>query len=307
MENNDKEKIKMRIKAWLLVCLFFFMIFPLNLTAVEGGQTMKGKFYIVGMGSAPDLITLRAIDAINESDIVMVENDYERELWKNYIKNKEVWFCPHTFRMFYGMAPQTAKNAEMRAKAEYSAQLRQQLITKIRSAVEEGKIVASLQGGDPMMYGLTLFLEMLPEDMPSEIVPGVGALQAASAAVKMSPPYGYDTSAVILTMADWPGRVDVNEKLMAAGSSMIFYTMLLDYPMVFTQLQRYYPADTPVAVVIDAGDRKNQKVTRSTVERFLKDVDFKNFPAERHTLLVGKFLNVGQMRKDFVPEIEKTH
>ena len=42
-------------------------------------------------------------------------------------------------------------------------------------------------------------------------------------------------------------------------------------------------------------------------DRFLRDVDYKSFPAERHTLLVGKFLEVGQMRKDFVPEIEKTH
>ena len=270
-------------------------------------ETAKGKFYIVGMGSAPDLITLRAIEVIRQSDIVLVENEYEQELWEPYIKDKEVWFCPHTFRVLYGMDPSKAANSKMRAKAEYGAQLRTQLMAKIRSALQEGKIVASQQSGDPMMYGLTLFLEMLPEDTPSEIIPGVGAFQAVSAAVKMSPPYGYDTSAVILTMPDWPGRTDTNEKLMATGSSMIFYTMLLDYPTVFAQLQRHYPADTPVAVVIDAGDRKNQQVIRSTVGRFLEEVDYKNFPAERHTLLVGKFLKVGQMRKDFVPEIEKTH
>lgn len=297
----------MRKEAWIRFFLFLFVTLSLIVIGTGMGQTMKGKFYIVGMGSAPDLITLRAIEAIGESDIVMVENDYERELWKNYIKEKEVWYCPHTFRVLYGMNPKTANNAKMQAKAEYSTQLRQELIAKIRSALEEGKVVASLQGGDPMMYGLTLFLEMLPKDTHSEIIPGVGAFQAASAAVKMSPPYGYDTSAVILTMPDWSGRTDTNEKLMATGSSMIFYTMLLDYPTVFSELQRHYPADTPVAVVIDAGDRKNQKVKRSTVDRFLRDVDYKSFPAERHTLLVGKFLEVGQMRKDFVPEIEKTH
>jgi precorrin-4/cobalt-precorrin-4 C11-methyltransferase len=297
----------MRMKIWTLLYLSLFMICSLKVAGAGMEQTARGKFYIVGMGSAPDLVTLRAIEVIKQSDIVIVENDYEQELWKDYIKGKEVWFCPHTFRVLYGLDAEAAKNEKMRAKAEYSTQLRQQLIAKIRSALEKGEIVASLQGGDPMMYGLTLFLEMLPEDTPSEIVPGVGAFQAVSAAVKMSPPYGYDTSAVILTMADWPGRIDTNEKLMATGSSMIFYTMLLDYPTVFPQLQRHYPAETPVAVVIDAGDRKNQKVIRSTIGRFLQDVDYKNFPAERHTLLVGKFLEVGQMRKDFVPEIEKTH
>jgi len=155
------------------------------------------------------------------------------------------------------------------------------------------------------MFGVTLLLEILPKDLPSEIVPGVGAFQAASSAVKMSPPYGYDTSGVILTIADWAGRSDVNEKLPARGSTIVFYTMLFDYPQVFPHLQRHYPADTPVALVVDAGDRRSQQVIRSTVGRFLQEVDYRNLLAERHILLVGKFLKVGQAREDFVPHIER--
>jgi len=139
------------------------------------------------------------------------------------------------------------------------------------------------------------------------VVPGVGAFQAASAAVKMSPPYGYDTNAVILTAADWDGRADPNERLMATGSTMVFYTMRFDYPTVFAQLQRFYPAGTPVAVVVHAGDPRNQRVIRSTVARFLQEVDYKNLPDERHTLLVGKFLTAGQARKDSVPQIGAGH
>jgi precorrin-4 methylase len=142
--------------------------------------------------------------------------------------------------------------------------------------------------------------------VPTEIVPGVGAFQAASAALKKSPPYGYDTSAVILTMSDWAGRVDMNEKLMAAGSTMVFYTMNLDYPAVFAQLARHYRADTPVAVVCDAGDAQQQTVIRSTVSAFLKEVDYRNLPANRHILFVGKFLDAGQARKDFTPRITET-
>ena len=158
-----------------------------------------------------------------------------------------------------------------------------------------------------MMFGQTFLLELLPKDLPSEIVPGIGALQAASAAVKMSPPYGYDTSGVILTMADWPGRADANEKLMTAGSTMVFYTMLLDYPKVFSQLQRHYPVDTPVAVVVNAGDHGNQRIIQSSVGRFLKDVDYRSLPVENHILFVGKFLEAGQVRKDFVPQTEGEH
>jgi precorrin-4 methylase len=162
-----------------------------------------------------------------------------------------------------------------------------------------------------MMYGTTFYLEMLPKDFPSEIVPGVGAFQATSAAVKMSPVFGYDTNSVVVTMDDWPGRKDVNEKLMETQTSMIFYTMGLDYPRLFAQLKRHYPAATPVAVVSFAGDREKQKVVRSTVGKFLTEVDYKTLPADAHTVLVGKFLEVGQARSDALlgvkKQIERVH
>ena len=157
-----------------------------------------------------------------------------------------------------------------------------------------------------MMYGMTLFLEMLPAEVTTEIVPGIGAFQAASAALKHSPPYGYDTSAVILTMDDWSGRTDTNETLMKAGSTMVFYTMNLDYPRLFGQLKRHYPAATPVAVVCDAGDPAQQKVVESTVGDFLGNVDYRALPSNRHLLFVGKFLKAGQARLDFTPRVTES-
>ena len=265
------------------------------LSLAAAGQA--GRFYIVGMGTAPDLITVRAQKVIARADIVLTEEDSDGD-WAGLIRGKEVWHWPRTFRRYYGVDPKTLEDRAQRDQAEAMDKLRHALADKIRSAVEQGKTVACLEGGDPMMYGLTLFLEMLPADLPSEIVPGIGAFQAASAAVKMSPPYGYDTNAVILTMADWPGRADTNEKLMATGSTLVFYTMGLNYPSLFGQLERHYPADTPVAVVSNAGDLSGQTVIRSTVGRFLQEVDYRNLPADRHMLLVGKFLRVGQARKD---------
>jgi precorrin-4 methylase len=259
------------------------------------------------MGTAADLITIRGVEVIKAADILLVGDTDEKALWSEYTKNKEVWFCPNSLRALYGVDPKTIKDPQRRTRAENNMKARQELAEKIRAAVQGGKIIAFLQSGDPMIFGQTFLLEMLPKDVPTEIVPGIGSFQAASAAVKMSPPYGFDTSAVILTLEDWKGRVDVNEKLMAAGSTMVFYTMNFNYPKVFSQLGRFYAPDTPVAVVCNAGDRKEEKVIRSTVGRFLQEVDYKNLPAERHILLVGKFLKVGQARKDFLPQIEREH
>ena len=42
---------------------------------------------------------------------------------------------------------------------------------------------------------------------------------------------------------------------------------------------------------------------RSTVSRFLEEVDYKSLPVNRHILFVGKSLKVGQARKDFTPRV----
>lgn len=262
-----------------------------------------GTFFIVGMGTAPDLVTVRAQKTITRADILMAEAGEIASRWSEYARGKEVWEYPRSLRRFYGARPEDLPDPRERAEADKLDKLRRELTARIAAAVRAGKVVANLQSGDPMMYGMTLFLELLPSDIPTEIVPGVGAFQAASAALKRSPPYGYDTNAVILTLDDWPGRVDVNDKLMAAGSTMVFYTMHLNYPRLFEQLKRHYPADTPVAVVSDAGDLEKQQVIRSTVGRFLAEVDYKALPVNRHMLFVGKFLVVGQKRKDFVRRI----
>lgn len=282
-------------------------IAPLLVFAVVGAaQTPAGKFVIVGMGTAPDLMTLRAQKIAAAADILMAEEGLIQTAWPQLAEGKQVWEYPHALRKFYGANPETLPDPAQRAEAIHLDKLRKDLAARIAAAVRAGKTVANLQGGDPMIFGMTLFLEMLPADIPTAIVPGVGAFQAASAALKKSPPYGHDTSAVILTMDDWPGRADLNEKLMAAGSTMVFYTMNLDYPRLFGQLKRHYPANTPVAVVCDAGHPVNEKVLRSTVGAFLEQIDYCNLPVNRHMLFVGKFLEAGQARKDYTPSITES-
>ena len=286
---------------------FSFKLLPLCLLALGcslgQARAAEGKFVIVGMGTAADLITLRAQRVVTHADILMAEEGNIKEMWARMAPGKQLWEWPHDLRKFYGSDPAKISNPAQRAEAALLDVLRHKLAANITAAVRSGKTVACLQSGDPMMYGMTLFLEMLPPDVPTEIVPGVGSFQAASAGLKRSPPYGYDTNGVILTMDDWRGRRDVNEKLMAAGSTMVFYTMNLDYPRLFSQLKRFYPPATPVAVVCDAGDPVHQRVIHSTVARFLIDVDYRALPVNRHILFVGKFLAVGQARKDFTPRV----
>ena len=269
----------------------------------QNPSVKAGEFIIVGMGTAPDLMTLRARKVVAQADILLAEEGAIKAIWADLAEGKEVWEWPHSLRKFFGANVASILDSERKAEVLRLDGIRQDLAAKIAAAVRSGKTVACLQSGDPMMYGMTLFLEILPKDVPTSVVPGIGAFQAASAALKYSPPYGFDTSAVILTMDDWPGRLDLNEKLMAAGSSMVFYTMNMDYPRLLSQLKRFYPPDTPIAAVCDAGDPIREKVVRSTLSVFSDGREYESLPANRHMLFVGKFLKVGQARKDFVPSV----
>ncbi len=257
-----------------------------------------GKFYIVSMGLTPDLITVRGANVVKAADIVLLEEPGDQKAWASFIGDKEVWFCPHRSRIFFGVDIDKLTDPKAKAQARENAKARQDTVDKISAAVRAGKNVASLQWGDAMMYGTTFYLEMLPKDIPTEIVPGVGAFECGVAAVKYSPSFGWDTNSVILTMSDWEGRSDTNDELMLHQSSLVVYTMHLDYADFFAQLKKHYPPRTPVAVVCYAGDPEKQEVIRSTVGKFLDEVKYEQLPPDMHILMVGKFLICGQARYD---------
>ncbi len=278
--------------------LFTLAFLAMLLTLTMAQVNAAGKFYIIGMGTSPDLVTVRGARILNQADLFVLEGDSDRKAWAEYIGDKETCIAEHGSRVGYGVDPKFIKDPEVKAMIVKNAKSRQQVIDKIREAIDEGKTVVAPCWGDPMVYGTVWYLEMLPKSTPSEIVPGLGAFEAGSAALKKSTTFGYDTNSVVLTMADWPGRIDTNEKIMKLKTSMVFYTMHLNYPKLFAQLKKYYPAATPVAVVSYAGDPDDQKVIYSTVGKFLKEVDYANLPADLHMLYVGKFIVKGQARND---------
>jgi len=55
--------------------------------------------------------------------------------------------------------------------------------------------------------------------------------------------FGYDTDSVIVTMDDFPGRKDINEKLMATQTSMIFYTMGYELSAALRTAEQALPCD----------------------------------------------------------------
>ena len=142
-----------------------------------------GKIYIVGMGTSPDLVTVRGEKILKQADLFILEGESDKQAWKDYIGDKETWIALHGSRVGYGVNPDYIKDPEVKALIIKNAKERQASVDKIREAVEAGKTVVAPCWGDPMVYGTVWYIEMLPKNIPSEIIPGLGAFEAGSAAL----------------------------------------------------------------------------------------------------------------------------
>ncbi|MBG0776338.1 MAG: tetrapyrrole methylase [Desulfovibrionaceae bacterium] len=239
-----------------------------------------GRLYLVGLGVGDrDNMTLRAQKIVAKADVVFAM----KRMLKDYaemLEGKDLYDAGHGLFASFGRRGGDSSALEAQARKV------------IRKAVAEGKTVAILDGGDPMIYGphtgfLTEFADLNPE-----VVPGVSSFNAANAALLRGVASGKVSHSVILTAAfgvreGYTGK-DTLAELGKTQSTMVFFTMGMNLPEVVEQLKRSYPADTPIAIVSYAGYRDKEQVLRATLDTILERSGGK-LPFE-HLIYVGDFL-----------------
>ncbi|MGQ9573674.1 MAG: SAM-dependent methyltransferase [Thermoguttaceae bacterium] len=247
------------------------------------------RLYLVGVGPGdPDLITLRALDVIKNAQVIFY-TDGIREKFGPQLEGKEVIGGYWRLFPYYGKDPSTLPEHERR-EAEALAQRRKEFITRVRQAVAQGKTVAILDHGDPLIYGPWAWCLEEFEDLKPVVVPGVSSFNAANAALRRCVTTAEQTKAVILTSTDWPGKTDTIEKLSAHGSTMVVFTMRAKFQELIQKLSVNYPPDTPVAVVKYAGYQDREEVIRGTLQSITAQVADQPLPFE-YLIYVGQFLN----------------
>ena len=61
----------------------------------QAPEAQQGMFYVIGMGTTPDLLTLRGAAALEKCDMVLLENESDAEFWADLIEGKEVVLAYH--------------------------------------------------------------------------------------------------------------------------------------------------------------------------------------------------------------------
>ena len=249
------------------------------------------KLFLVGMGPGdPDLITVRALDVIKGADVIVCF-EKSRDKYASVIGSKTTIAAPHGFWHNYGKKISDIKDCKAAEQEKAIAPKRDAFIKEVRSLVAEGKVVAVLDSGDPMVYGPWAWILEELEDLNPSVVPGLSCFNAANAAMKKSPTISASTKSVILSANDWKGKKDTIDKLAKVGASMALFTMRAEFDYFIEKLKAGYPLDTPVAIVMHAGYKDKEKVVTGT----LGDISgkIKDRPFE-YMIYIGDFITYKQ-------------
>ena len=207
------------------------------------------KIYVVGIGPGKKGdMTFRAYDALEKSDVIIGYKTYI-DLIKEYFPEKELISSP------------------MKKEVDRCRE--------VVEIAESGKTISLISSGDAGIYGMAgIMLEIVPENIETEIIPGVTASNAAAATAGAPLMHDFATISLSDLLTDW----DLIKKRVELASQGDFVISLYNPKSKgrTTQIEdaaeimlKYKSQETPVAIVRNAG-REDERVTAATLGTMLE-------------------------------------
>jgi cobalt-precorrin 5A hydrolase/precorrin-3B C17-methyltransferase len=205
-----------------------------------------GKLNVVGIGPGPlDLIAPRTQAVIKRSHYIV---GYHR-----YLTQISPLTTPSQFKLPYQLGEEIAR------------------VEKAIELATEGNVVSLVSSGDPGVYAMAqLAIELAPDTLELEVIPGISAHQAAASL--LGAPFGHDHAIISLSdlLTPWEQIAKRIAKAASAGFAIAFYNprssrrkWQLDEALAIVAKHR--PPSTPVALVRGAY-RANQSISLCTLD-----------------------------------------
>lgn len=229
--------------------------------AIQKGCAPKtkttGAISLVGAGpGARDLLTLRAVERLQEADIIFYDRLVDPEVLELARRDAQ--------RVFVGKV------------VGASAWPQERICAVVVAAAKQGKRVVRLKSGDPMLFGRAAEeLNAAREaGIPIEVVPGITAASAAASALKRPLTSRGQTDTVVFTT----GQMRQGAKLpdwhlhATAGTTLAFYMAVGTSDTIATQLiAQGLPASTPVTIAADIS-KPSQRMLDTRLETLGRDI-----------------------------------
>jgi uroporphyrinogen III methyltransferase/synthase len=213
---------------------------------------MKGKVYLIGAGPGdPQLLTIKAVDAINRADVILYDCLVSPEILDMIDKTKKL-LC-------------VGKRGKTHIKEQ------DEINRELYGLASEGKVVARLKGGDPYLFGRGgEEAEFLAErGVDFEIIPGVSSALASPAYAGIPVTHRNFTSSCTIITGHRKDDKKIDWSLLAKMRGTIVILMGTERISEITKrlMEEGMPEDTPSAVI-----RWGTTPYQETVTARLKDI-----------------------------------
>ncbi|MEA4957716.1 Uroporphyrinogen-III C-methyltransferase [bioreactor metagenome] len=234
--------------------------------------------YLVGAGPGdPELITLKAIKALKRANVVI----YDR------LANEDILQHAPNAKLIY-----VGKKAGEHYKSQ--EEINKIIINEAKN--ESNKTIVRLKGGDPFVFGRggEEILELIKEEIPFEVIPGVTSAIGAPTTVGLPVTHrGVATSFTVVTGHEDPTKDKKQVKWDYTTDTIIVLMGIGKIQENTAEMMKYRSPETP-ACVIENGTLPNEKIIFGTLENIAKkDI---NTPA---ILIVGNVIDVFKEIKSF--------
>ena len=211
------------------------------------------KIYVVGIGPGKkEDMTYRAYEAMEKSDVIIGYKTYV-DLIKEYFSDKELISSP------------------MKKEVDRCME--------VIEIARSGKTVSLISSGDAGVYGMAgIMLEVVPEDIEIEIIPGITAGNAAAAITGAPLMHDYATISLSDLLTDW----DLIKKRVDLASQGDFVITLYNPKSHGRTTQiveareimgKYKSDETPVAIVRNAGREDESSIITTLGEMLNHEID----------------------------------
>ncbi|WP_432644754.1 uroporphyrinogen-III C-methyltransferase [Methanobrevibacter sp.] len=226
--------------------------------------------YLIGAGPGDaDLITLKAVKALNKADVVLYD----------YLANDEI--LTH--------APETAEKIYVGKKAGEHYKTQDEINELIVKQAETHENVVRLKGGDPFVFGRggEEILALMEHDIKFQVIPGVTSAIGAPTSLGLPVTHrGVATSVTVVTGHEDPTKPESQVHWDYTADTLIILMGIGNIKENTAEIMKYRSADTPVCA-IESGTLPNQNLVFGT----LGDISDKkiNTPA---ILIIGDVVNM---------------
>lgn len=201
-------------------------------------MTKQGTFYGIGVGPGdPDLLTVKAIKAIKETDFLIAPKTEKKEgsvalsIAQPYLKSD--------VKIIYQVFPMVKDFAE-------SPEVFIENKNEIMSILNQGKNVAFLTIGDPMFYSTYIYIFKLlsEENVKIETIPGVPAFLAIASSIGKPVAYGND----ILTIIPATAQMNEIDAALENANTTVLMKVYKNFEEVVNTLENHNMAQQSVLV-----------------------------------------------------------